>query len=415
MSWPIVSFDSIIADSAFGPRFSGDFYDPDGNVATLRTTDLSLDGRINLETMPHARLDEEKFAGHLLKLGDLVISRSGRIGTTAMFSGYHKPVLPGAFLIRFRLDTESADPLFYCYYFNSEEGQQRLHSVAQGAAQQNINITNVRKIAVPLPPLEIQRRVSAFVSYYDDLIATNQRRIDLLEEAARRLYREWFVHLRFPGHETVKVVDGVPDGWERKLLDDVCESVGGGTPATSRPEFWGGDVVWVTPTDVTRNDCLALLDSGKKITEAGLNGSSAKLLPANTILMTSRASIGYFGLMDVPACTNQGFISVLPKFDNSRMYLLQNLMDRVDEMEGLATGATFKELSKKSFRALSVLWPTESVLEDFEAKAWLCFEQARYLKKQKTALAKARDALLPKLMSGQLDVSDIRVPRREAA
>src|SRR5690606_38402143 len=113
----------------------------------------------------------------------------------------------------------------------------------------------------------------------------------------------------------------------------------------------------------------------------------------------------------VPACTNQGFISVLPKLDNSRMYLLQNLMARVDEMEGLAIGATFKELSKRSFRALNVLWPTESVLEEFEAKTWPCVEQVRNLKKQTTASAKARDALLPKLMSGQLDVSGIPLPQ----
>lgn len=410
MSWSEVPFDSIIADSAFGPRFSGDCYADDGNVATLRTTDLSPDGFISLDTMPHAQIDADKFSSHFLQVGDLVISRSGRIGTTALFEGYHKPVLPGAFLIRFRLDRSKAHPLFFRLFFNSGEGQERLLSVAQGAAQQNINITNVRKLSVPLPLLAVQFRVSTVLAAYDDLIVTNQRRIALLEDAARRLYREWFVHLRFPGHEQVAVKDGVPQGWRRTTFDDVCEAVGGGTPSTARPDFWNGDVVWVTPTDVTRNDCLALLDSEKKITEAGLNGSSAKLVPPNTILMTSRASIGFFALMDVPACTNQGFISVLPKFENSRMYLLENLMSRVEEMLGLATGSTFKELSKSKFRAMPVLWPAESVLADFEARTWPLIEQVRLIKRQNRSLAQARDLLLPKLMSGQIDVPGIALP-----
>ena len=160
MTWPSVPFDEIIADSAFGPRFGADCYDEVGNVATLRTTDLSPDGFISLDTMPHARIDEDKFESHFLKVGDLVISRSGRIGTTAIFNGYNKPVLPGAFLIRFRLDIEKAHPLFFRFFFNSNEGQQRLLSVAQGAAQQNINITNVRKVRVPLPPLIDQERIA---------------------------------------------------------------------------------------------------------------------------------------------------------------------------------------------------------------------------------------------------------------
>jgi type I restriction enzyme S subunit len=333
----------------------------------------------------------------------VVTGRYGTLGEVHYIEGDYWPLNTALYVEDFK----GNHPRFSAYLLMTLE----LGSQNAAGAVPGVNRNTLHQMPVRVPDVETQRQVAQVLFAYDDLIATNQRRIALLEEAGRRLYREWFVHLRYPGHEAVKVVDGVPDGWKRKLMDDVCESVGGGTPATSRPEFWDGDVVWVTPTDVTRNNCLALLDSGRKITEAGLNGSSAKLLPANAILMTSRASIGYFALMDVPACTNQGFISVLPKFDNSRMYLLQNLMARVDEMEGLATGATFKELSKRSFRALSVLWPTESVLEEFEAKTWPCVEQVRNLKKQTMALAKARDALLPKLMSGQLDVSGIPLPQ----
>lgn len=410
MKWNEAHFEDIVSDSAFGPRFSSECYDPKGNIATLRTTDISTDGIISTCTMPLARVDADKFRSHFLKPGDLVISRSGRIGTTALFTGHHIPVLPGAFLIRFRLRKEQANPLFYKHYFNSKEGQQKLLSVAQGAAQQNINITNVKKIKVPTPSLKEQNAIAKIISSYENLITTNQRRIALLEEAARLIYREWFVNLRFPGHDSTPMSDGEPKGWTTTTLGNVCTTLGGGTPSTKISEYWNGNVTWVTPTDVTRNNSIVLLDSEKKISESGLKNSSAKLLPPETILMTSRASIGYFALMDYSVCTNQGFISIIPEKDHSRMYLLFNLMNRIEEMTSLATGSTFKELSKRTFRSLTILWPTDEILEKFNNSVYPMIHQIRVIKKQNSQLAQARDLLLPKLMSGQIDVSNIQLP-----
>src|SRR5262249_42323338 len=130
------------------------------------------------------------------------------------------------------------------------------------------------------PPIDTQLHIAAVLSAYDDLIENNRRRLDLLEEAARQFYREWFVRLRFPGHEHTHITNGVPEGWAKRRIGDVADCVGGGTPSTSVPSYWeDGEITWVTPTDVTRNAHLVLLDSEKKITEAGLQGSSAKLVP----------------------------------------------------------------------------------------------------------------------------------------
>ena len=190
--WQQVIFDEVIEHSAFGPRFSGDHYADDGNVVTLRTTDISESGEISYGTTPRANLNENKFIDHFLKIGDLVITRSGRVGTAAVFAGHAEPVLPGAFLIRFRL-RGNANPYFYRYYFNSKNGRQRLLSVSRGAAQQNINVTNVRTLRVPCPTRPQQDAIVSFLSTYDDLIENSRRRIELLEEAARQLYKEWFV------------------------------------------------------------------------------------------------------------------------------------------------------------------------------------------------------------------------------
>ena len=116
--WQTIKFGDVVEDSAFGPRFSGEKYAEDGNIASLRTTDMSEDGRISYENIPLAKLDESKFEKHFLEVGDLVITRSGRIGTTGIFEGADFPVIPGAFLIRFRL-YKTVNPYFYKYFFNS--------------------------------------------------------------------------------------------------------------------------------------------------------------------------------------------------------------------------------------------------------------------------------------------------------
>jgi type I restriction enzyme S subunit len=213
------------------------------------------------------------------------------------------------------------------------------------------------------------------------------------------------VYFRFPGHEHVKVNDGIPRGWRKFTFADVCEAVGGGTPSTDRREYWSdGDIPWYTPTDITRNSCLALLDSEKKITDAGLRGSSAKMLPAGTVLMTSRASVGFFGIIESPSCTNQGFISILPHDPTARMYLMHNLMHRVEEIRSHAGGATYKEISKGKFKALSVVMPERALVHEFETQSAELHSQVRVLHAMNRRLAQARDILLQRLMNGEIEV-----------
>ena len=274
-----------------------------------------------------------------------------------------------------------------------------------GGANPTLNRNHIHVLPIYIPDRSIQDHIVAVLSAYDDLIENNRRRIALLEESARLLYREWFVHFRFPGHEHVKITDGIPAVWERRAFDDVCTSMGGGTPKTSKPEYWSdGDIPWYTPTDVTRNTCLALLDSATKITEAGLRKSSATMLPPGTVLMTSRASVGFFGIIDARSCTNQGFISILPHDQWARMYLLHNLMHRVEEIRSHAGGATYREISKGKFRTLPVVLPEESLLREFEDQASTLHAQVRKLHAMNQNLARARDLLLPRLMSGELAV-----------
>ena len=265
----------------------------------------------------------------------------------------------------------------------------------------NRNDLHARRVRVTRD-LSQQTEIAAILSAYDDLIENNRRQIQLLERAARLLYKEWFVQLRFPGHEHVKVRDGVPEGWERKTIADMCETVGGGTPSTKVSEYWDGDVTWIVPSDVTKNNCLVLLDSERKITNKGVRESSAKLVPANTILMTSRASVGFFAIMDVEVSTNQGFINIIPHDEETRMYLLFNLMSRVTEIRSNAKGTTYPEISKGRFRQMDIIIPPKSLIGKFARFAGDTIKQIRYLKREILQLTKARDLLLLRLMSGYI-------------
>ena len=324
---------------------------------------------------------------------------TGRSGTLGLVQYTDQPYWPHNTALWVR-DFKGNDPRFVYYKLQTLH----LERFNGGVSVPTLNRNVLDTLPLEVPVLSAQKRISSILSAYDDLSENNRRRIQLLEQAARLLYKEWFVRLRFPGHEHVKIRDGVPEGWERKKIAEVCDTVGGGTPSTKVSEYWEGDITWVVPTDVTRNDCLVLLDSERKITEKGLRESSAQLVPANTILMTSRASVGFFALMDVEVCTNQGFINIIPHNEEKRMYLLFNLMSRASEIRSNAKGTTYPEISKGRFRQMDIMIPARTLVVDFAQIVSGIIQQVRSLKHSTLKLTKARDLLLPRLMNGEITI-----------
>ena len=347
----------------FGTQLKASEYTDEG-VPVLNVRNIGY-GDLRPEKLEFLREGTaERLSIHTLAEGDIVFGRKGAVDRHLFCSASQSGWIQGSDCIRLRLSKERINPRFVSYAFlRSYHKEWMLQQCANKATMASLDQGVLRRIVLPLPQMAEQQNIVSILSAYDDLIENNRRRIALLEEAARMLYREWFVHFRFPGHEHVKVTDGLPEGWVRRTFDDVCDAMGGGTPKTSKPEYWyDGDIPWYTPTDITRNSCLALLESATKITEAGLRESSAKILPAGTVLMTSRASVGFFGVVEAPSCTNQGFISVVPHDACARMYLLHNLMHRVEEVRSHAGGATYKEISKGKFKALPIVLPEATLL-----------------------------------------------------
>lgn len=292
---------------------------------------------------------------------------------------------------------------YLCYALNQQ--LRLLKTMSSGSTTKFLTIRMLDNLDIPLLGINIQTQIVNILSAYDDLIENNQKQIKLLEEAAQRLYKEWFVDLRFPGHENTKIVDGVPEGWRVASIADICDTVGGGTPSTKIQSYYEkGDILWVTPTDITRNLSLALLDTEKKITPEGLKNSSAKMLPAETILMTSRASVGFFGMCKYEVCTNQGFISCIPKRENLQMYLLFNLKSRVEEIRQKAGGSTYLEISKTVFRELKIILPKDEVLAEYQKNVHDIFDEIYCRTEMIKSLVDMRNRLLPKLMSGEVEV-----------
>lgn len=339
----------------------------------------------------------------LVEQWDVLMSMIGTVGEVAVVKDHPNYAIKNVAL--FKCGGSELKGKWLAYYLRSSDAQGHMSGNQKGSSQQFLSLNQLRSLPIPITDERYMQRVIDILSAYDELIENNQKQIKLLEEAAQRLYKEWFVDLRFPGHETTPIVDGVPEGWREMYMDDICDSIGGGTPSTKNEEYYrDGQIKWVTPTDITRKSGLILLDTEKKITEEGLHNSSAKMVPPYTILMTSRASVGFFGLCEYEVCTNQGFISCIPHEENVRFYLLYNLMNRVDEIRAKASGSTFLEISKKNFKGLKITIPPARLLDAFCKIVHPLIRQMEALTKSIAKLQEARDRLLPKLMSGEIEV-----------
>ena len=383
-----------------------EFY-PQGYCLFLNIGNVTKEGLTFEENQFITKEKDEALRKGKLKRGDIVYTTRGTVGN----AGYYNSNVPyenvriNSGMVILRANGEIVDARFLYQILKSEYYRPYFKQYCTGSAQPQLPIKNFSQIYLNVPDIKTQHRIADIVSAYDDLIKNNQRQIKLLEEAAQRLYKEWFVDLRFPGHENTKIVDGVPEGWRVASIADICDTVGGGTPSTKIQSYYEkGDILWVTPTDITRNFSLALLDTEKKITPEGLKNSSANMLPAETILMTSRASVGFFGMCKYEVCTNQGFISCIPKRENLQMYLLFNLKSRVEEIRQKAGGSTYLEISKTVFRELKIILPKDEVLAEYQKNVHDIFDEIYCRTEMIKSLVDMRNRLLPKLMSGEVEV-----------
>lgn len=300
-------------------------------------------------------------------------------------------------------NTEISDVKYVKYCFDIL--QKECQSISVGAAQDNLSWEKLSRIKFSCPPLETQQKIASILSAYDDLIENNRKQIKLLEEAAQRLYKEWFVDLRFPGYENVAIVDGVPEGWITKTIGEICVKLNsGGTPNRKKTDYWDSkDIKWYKTKEL--QDCW-LFDSEEYISEKGLNNSSAKVFPKNTILMAIYASptLGRLGILSNNAACNQAALCLIPNELVSYQWLYLKLYELRDYFNSVARGAGQQNISADVVKNKMIVIPKEGIMMKFTQIVSLYFDKIKSFQRQIYLSQQARDKLLPRLMSGEMEV-----------
>jgi type I restriction enzyme S subunit len=257
--------------------------------------------------------------------------------------------------------------------------------------------------------LPIQQKIASILSAYDELIENNNQRIQLLEQMAEEIYKEWFVRLRFPGYEAVKVVDGLPEGWEWKEFRFFGNVITGKTPSMANEDFHNGTVPFVKTPDL--HNTTYVIKTNETLTEAGANSQSNKFIPKNSLMVSCIGSAGVYALASENCQTNQQINSIVFHKDYYTFYFYSNASNLKLLLENLGSnGATMTNVNKSKFEKMKALCPTDSILKQFHAMVKPSFELILSLQQKNQLLQQTRDLLLPSLISGKLSVEHLVQP-----
>lgn len=337
------------------------------------------------------------------RANDLIFAREAPAGNVALVQE-NQTVCLGQRTVLIRPNVQKVNPQYLVYYLLSPKPQYELLGTANGATVAHVNLPAIRNLKIELPEKSVQDKIGTILVTYDDLIENNQKQIKLLEEAAQRLYKEWFVDLRFPGHENTKIVDGVPEGWQYEKLGDLVKTTSGGTPSRRKSEYYvNGNIRWIKTKEL--NDRF-IFETEEHITEDAVKNSSAKVLPEGALIVAMYgATIGKIGITAAEMACNQACCAFI-SFDDmiSKEYLYCWLMDNREYLVSQGKGAAQSNLSQEMIRNFSLLCPDKKVIKNFTEIVTTMLENKRVLENKILMLSKARDDLLPKLMSGEVEV-----------
>jgi type I restriction enzyme S subunit len=411
------------SDTRVGPKF-------------LRITDIQ-NGVVTWDSVPFCEITAKQEPKYLLQDGDIVVARTGNsTGENYIFSGNEHAVF-ASYLIRFRIDKTVAHPRFIWYQMRTAAWKSFVNSVKTGSAQAGANARVLGSFQLLLPDLRTQIAVASILQTIDDRIALFRKTNATLEAIAQALFKSWFVDFDpvrtkaegrepegvsaevaelFPSEFEESEIGLIPKGWTAKSIGDLVNCVGGGTPDTKDGDYWKpAEFAWSTPKDLSGLASPVLLETERKLSAKGLAKVSSGLLPAGTLLMSSRAPIGYLAIAQMSLAVNQGYIAIPPGAALPPLYMLFWCQFNMEVIKNRANGSTFMEISKKAFRPIPAVLPAPSVLNEFMASAEPLFARIVENAKQAQTLAELRDALLPRLISGQLRLNEAEALLQDAA
>jgi type I restriction enzyme, S subunit len=402
----------------------------EGRTAFIRAADIES-GRVLFESAQ--RINETALARirkGIGRGGDVLFSHKGTVGKLAATPLDSPPFVCSPQTTFWRsLKPSQLDRRFLYYFMCSPvfKNQWRARKGETDMADY-VSLTAQRQFWVPLPPAQEQRAIGSILGALDDKIEVNRQVNRTLAAMAQAIFKSWFVDFDpvvakmagrkpfamndeiaafFPDRFAESELGLIPEGWDASRIGEKVKVVGGSTPRTNEPRFWdGGTISWITPRDLAKLQDYVVLNTERRITPEGLSQISSGLLPVGTVLLSSRAPIGYLAIAEVPLAINQGFIAMICDGNLPNHYVFHWTRENMEEIVSRAGGTTFAEISKSGFRPIPVLVPDRKVIAAFQVFSEPLHQQIVANRRQSSALAEMRDLLLPKLLSGEVRVTE---------
>lgn len=441
--WPWGTLDSIkatgrsIVSGPFGSNIGKRFF-VDSGVPVIRGNNLSL-GMNRFNDSGFVYLTAEKaaeFKNSEAYADDLVFTAAGTIGQVGLIpevSKYKKYIISNKQL-RARIDTNKVFPLFAYYWFASPPMAAMIQSRNTGSTIPLINLSVLKSLPIPLPPLEIQQGIANLLDTLDARICLLRATNATLEAIAQALFKSWFVDFDpvcaklegrapegmddataalFADRFDVFQAEAVPNGWRKLPFTDTVHVIGGGTPKTTIEEYWNGPIPWFSVVDAPFASDVFVINTKKSITQAGLENSSTKLLPEGTTIISARGTVGRLALVGCEMTMNQSCYALRGKSDDA--YFTYFLTYRlVESLKQRSHGSVFDTITTETLRSVYVIYPPAAVIDAFEKAVDACMKKIKNNLMHAQTVADLRDTVLPRLISGQLRLPEAETILEEA-
>jgi type I restriction enzyme S subunit len=414
MALPVVSLDDCV-DLLSGFAFKSQYFTDKGEDIPLVKGENVSQGHILWGISKRWPVSEwESLAKYQLRAGDVVVAMDRPWVPAGLKWAYIRGDHPKSLLVqrcaRLRSKSPKLDQDFLRFVIGGQGFESYVKPITTGVNIPHISGKQILEYKFSLPPLPVQKRIAGILSAYDELIENSQRRIKILEAMARGLYREWFVHFRFPGHENhsrvASALGDIPEGWEVKAIQDFGKVVTGKTPSKANASFFGEDVPFVKTPDMHGN--LFILGTNESLSTVGSNSQANKTLPVGSICVSCIGTIGVVSITTEDCQTNQQINSVVLAKSDYREFLFLRLQEAKQALENLGSnGATMGNVNKSKFETMEIVAPPDANLFDFHRLTQPMFNSILNLTRQVQNLRATRDLLLPRLLSGQIDIGEI--------
>ena len=404
MKWEKVKLGDIatcIQPGPFGSQLHNSDYSKEG-TPIIMPKDIVGGAIVHSGLLKVSEEHVKRLSRHQVYEGNLIVARKGDVRKCAYITANENGWMTGSDCLKVVLDESKCYPKFIYYQLRSEHIGRWLEKVSIGATMPSLNTGLLSGIEMALPPIEIQKQIAGILSVYDDLIENNRKQIKLLEEAAQRLYKEWFVDLRFPGHENTKIVDGVPEGWNICPFSSKVDIMSGGTPKTSIPDYYNGRIPFYTPKD--SDGAFFAYKTQMNITGGGLKNCNSRLYPPKTVIITARGTVGKTTILAVPMAMNQSCYALKMKENDAPYYLFFALNNEIKALQTMANGGVFNTIIGKTFDSINVQIPKDPLIYGFEETVRPFMEQIKNKLQANSKLVEARNRLLLKMMNGEVEV-----------